>query len=725
MIKRLSALFLCVLMCMSMLPASAFADEGEDVYYLVEFVVDGETVHTIKVVKDAVIGSNAYPDPTGDGKTFHCWLLNGVPFDVANTKVEEDLTLVADRGDPDLTKGTVASGDEATCTANGWTTYPCKYCGRDIRKQDVPAGHDLELIEAQEATCTEKGNIAYYHCTGECGKLFSDPEATHEISEEDTVIGALGHHLVDVPAKEATCSEAGYKAYKKCDREGCNHKEDFESIGVTGEHNWEKHDGVCANEGCDYHCKHPAFDENNTCTTCGFVRESNTGDSTTEYEFTVTITGEGTVKWTASEEDAAEAVQSGEAITVADGAEVTIIMEPAFNYHVKQVLMNDQSMPKDRFSFEMDEDSDKSAISCVFAENKTPKAVIKSAPVPPEYTDAFTGQRNTIAKDHEVQSTEILFSAYDITPCWGGEEDDPIANNDITAPIPFTIPYPSGTDAESYDFYLYHVNGEEEKVEPLETEKGEDGVSASCRSFSPFVLFAAPIKNTASDTDPASSSSGTTIKPAEQTVTQRPDQPIISVAPIIDDGSTQTGAILGVDSTMEYMRKDSSEGYKKITGTELDDLAAGSYYVRYRATEKTEASEATTAKIEEYYTVKLKLIKGKGGYEITSDNDEFDDDIYLVRKGGDIEVRFKPENHYWLYEININDEYVGSSRVKTHFTLSNVNRKTTISYGFSDSSSSPKTADGSQITLWIAEEIISLTAMTAIVYYLFRKKETF
>ena len=724
MMKRFFALFLCVLMCMSMLPASALADEGEDVYYSVEFVVDGETVHTIQVEKDAVIGSSAYPDPTGEGKTFHCWLLNGVLFDVANTKVNEDLTLVADRGDPDLTKGTVASGDEATCTTDGWTTYPCKYCGRDIRKQDIPAGHDLERIEEQAATCTEEGNTEHYKCDN-CGKLFSDAEGTEEISEEDTVIGALGHHLVDVPAKEATCGEAGYKAYKKCDREGCNHKEGFESIDATGEHNWEEHDGVCANEGCDYHCSHPAFDESNTCTTCGFVRESNTGDSTTEYEFTVTITGEGTVKWTASEEDAAEPVQSGKAVKVADGAEVTIIMEPAFNYHVKQVLMNDQSMPKDRFSFEMDEDSDKSAISCVFAENKTPRAVIKSAPVPPEYTDAFTGQRNAIAETHGVQSTEILFSAYDITPCWDGDEADPIANDDITAPIPFTISYPDGTDAENYDFYLYHVNGEEEKVEPLETEKGEDGVSASCRSFSPFVLFAAPIKNTASDTDPASSSSGTTIKPAEQTAAQRPDGPIISVAPIIDDGSTQTGAILGVDSTMEYMRKDSSEGYKKITGTELDDLAAGTYYVRYRATEKTEASEATTAKIEEYYTVKLKLIKGKGGYEITSDNDEFDDDIYLVRKGGDIEVRFKPENHYWLYEININDEYVGSSRVKTHFTLSNVNRKTTISYGFSDSSSSPKTADGSQITLWIAEEIISLTAMTAIVYYLFRKKETF
>ena len=174
---------------------------------------------------------------------------------------------------------------------------------------------------------------------------------------------------------------------------------------------------------------------------------------------------------------------------------------------------------------------------------------------------------------------------------------------------------------------------------------------------------------------------------------------------------------------MEYMRKDSSEGYKPITGKELDDLAAGTYYVRYKATEKTEASETTTAKIEEYYTVKLKLVKGRGSYEVLSDNDKYEDDVYLVKKGGDIELKFKPDSHYWLYEINVNDEYVGSSRVKTRFTLSNVNKKTTITYGFSDSSSSPKTADNSQILLWVSEEIISLTAMTAIVWYLFRRKE--
>ena len=294
MFKRVSALFLCVLMCMSMLPVSAFADEGdedEDVYYSVEFVVDGETVYSTEVEEGTILGSSAYPDPTDDGKTFHCWLLDGVPFDVTNTEVDKNLTLIADRGDPDLSNGTVASGDEATCTTDGWTTYPCKYCGRGIRKQDIPAGHNLEHVEAKEATCTEEGNIAYYQCKGECEKLFSDAEGTHEIDEADTVIAALNHHLVDVPAEEPTCNEAGYKAYKKCDREDCDYKEGYESINATGEHNWENYDGVCANEDCDTHCTHPAFDENNTCTTCGFVREDNTGDSTTEHEITIAING--------------------------------------------------------------------------------------------------------------------------------------------------------------------------------------------------------------------------------------------------------------------------------------------------------------------------------------------------------------------------------------------------------------------------------------------------
>ena len=53
----------------------------------------------------------------------------------------------------------------------------------------------LQSINAEEATCTETGNIAYWYCA-DCQKYFSDAAATAEITEADTVIEALGHDYV-------------------------------------------------------------------------------------------------------------------------------------------------------------------------------------------------------------------------------------------------------------------------------------------------------------------------------------------------------------------------------------------------------------------------------------------------------------------------------------------------------------------------------------------------
>ncbi len=52
--------------------------------------------------------------------------------------------------------------------------------------------HELERINAKDATCDENGNIAYFYC-GKCEKCYSDAEATNEITLESTVIAAKGH----------------------------------------------------------------------------------------------------------------------------------------------------------------------------------------------------------------------------------------------------------------------------------------------------------------------------------------------------------------------------------------------------------------------------------------------------------------------------------------------------------------------------------------------------
>ena len=78
--------------------------------------------------------------------------------------------------------------------------------------------HKLTLVPAKDATCTEEGNKAYYICDG-CDKWFEDAEGTSEITDKTSVIiPASGHTLSNVPAKDATCTEDGNKAYYICDR---------------------------------------------------------------------------------------------------------------------------------------------------------------------------------------------------------------------------------------------------------------------------------------------------------------------------------------------------------------------------------------------------------------------------------------------------------------------------------------------------------------------------
>lgn len=52
--------------------------------------------------------------------------------------------------------------------------------------------HSLTKTDKKDATCTENGNIDYWHCS-ECGEYFSDGEGIDEITLDDTVTAAKGH----------------------------------------------------------------------------------------------------------------------------------------------------------------------------------------------------------------------------------------------------------------------------------------------------------------------------------------------------------------------------------------------------------------------------------------------------------------------------------------------------------------------------------------------------
>lgn len=75
--------------------------------------------------------------------------------------------------------------------------------------------HTMKAVEAKKATCTEKGNQAYYHCTS-CGKYYSDEKGLNNIKLEDTVIPAKGHVSVVDAAVAATTENTGLTEGSHC-----------------------------------------------------------------------------------------------------------------------------------------------------------------------------------------------------------------------------------------------------------------------------------------------------------------------------------------------------------------------------------------------------------------------------------------------------------------------------------------------------------------------------
>ena len=128
--------------------------------------------------------------------------------------------------------------------------------------------HNLKKAEAKEATCTEKGNKAYWTCSS-CQKVFSDAEGKNETTAEKMEIKAKGHVLTETKAREATCTEKGNKAYWICsncqkvfsDVEGkAETTVEAMTVSATG-HNWNSEwtvdkEASCIEEGSrSHHCK--------------------------------------------------------------------------------------------------------------------------------------------------------------------------------------------------------------------------------------------------------------------------------------------------------------------------------------------------------------------------------------------------------------------------------------------------------------------------------------
>ena len=135
-----------------------------------------------------------------------------------------------------------------TCTTIGQKTFTCTVC-HAVKIETLNAlGHNLLNHNAKEATCTEKGWKDYETC--------SRCDYTTYIE-----INALGHDEVPHEGKAATCTEDGCKPYVTCTR--CDYTT-YEKIDALG-HDEVPHEGKAAT------CTKDGWKSYVTCTRCNYT----------------------------------------------------------------------------------------------------------------------------------------------------------------------------------------------------------------------------------------------------------------------------------------------------------------------------------------------------------------------------------------------------------------------------------------------------------------------
>ena len=152
--------------------------------------------------------------------------------------------------------------------------------------------HNLTHVDAKDATCEEDGNIEYWHC-GDCNEYYKDVAGLNQIQQKDTVIAALGHDEQIVNKKDATCTEDGYTGDKVCKR--CNKELEKgqliaklahtygDEFNSDEENHW-KECTVCHDKKVEAHQFTWVIDKEATatetgskheeCTTCGYKKAS-------------------------------------------------------------------------------------------------------------------------------------------------------------------------------------------------------------------------------------------------------------------------------------------------------------------------------------------------------------------------------------------------------------------------------------------------------------------
>ena len=245
--KRVFALLLCLLLCLSILPVGAFADDYCE-HDIVKMDAKATCVEAHREHYKCTKCGKLFSDERGEHEISYESVAQAKPVHTS------DLSHV-DAVNP-------------TCTTGGNEEYwVCTECGqifsenpgfaedgtdnrrtRPIPDDQVrnyilpPLGHSMTFHEAVPHTCTQDGNVAYYQC-GNCWWSFSDPDGLNPLS---SVTDPAAHVKTEYPAVAPTCDTDGNSYYFYCDVCGKYYDENGQEIAegswvIPAGHNYVEH----------------------------------------------------------------------------------------------------------------------------------------------------------------------------------------------------------------------------------------------------------------------------------------------------------------------------------------------------------------------------------------------------------------------------------------------------------------------------------------------------
>ena len=677
---RICAVLLILLMCLSLLPMAAWAEEGEEEGhthdYSETFTIDVEPACTTEGSKSrhcTVDGCTEKTEVTtipalghnfADGVCTRCG--------VADPNYKPALTGTV------TIAGNTTAGSTLTATVSG---------------SNVSSGFLYEWFQGENSTGPASANNTHFVTPGDEGKSVrcevTCEGATGKLTSNSIFIPAVTRYTLSVTYN----SDGGAVAITSGNHTSTmftGSEVDLEegtsiTLTITPTDGYEVEDVKVNNASIG------------AVTSCLLTMDANKAVEVsfkekvaTPYALSASVSGQGTVTYQIAVEGGASGSLAGSAINVPSGTTVNLTFTPGTGYEVKSVTVG--------------------------SENKG--AVTSCAVTVTQNTRVTVIFEKTAEKDTDSSSYTVEYGAVtdnkDGTYTYGVTVKDASGAvvHDTDGNVEFLLRYPTGMTATSH---TYSVKHKDDGAAVTIVSLTDSGVQCSYNHFSDFVLTATP-KSTDAPAAPKTPTLG---------------RNIISSTP---------GQIKGVDTTMEYATSPDATSWTACTGSTISVTKPGTYYIRYKATADAPASKATAVSVMRYYRIKAATYPSNRGtisvgkvydanaavttYRPSKDSEGY----YVVPEGFSVQFVITPSRNYQPARVvtgtdtTIKDvRYDGEFRA---FTALQVKADASYTVVMQYIGSSPRTGDNANLPLWTELGAASLVLLAAAVVFM-KKKNVF